>query len=255
MARARNIKPGFFTNDKLAEISPLGRLLFAGLWTICDRAGRLEDRPKRIKAELLPYDECDANALLDDLQAKGFIVRYSHGGAEFIQVLNFGKHQNPHMREPESTIPEPGKHCASTMQEPDKNGTGPADSPIPITESIKTICAQPDGFARFWAVYPKKKSKGQAEKAFAKVKPNEQLVSAMLAAVERAKTSDDWRKDEGQFIPHPATWLNAKGWLDDEKSDWWTAAGFATPFEASNAGCSDKTACLWKAGQRVEEPA
>jgi hypothetical protein len=61
MARARNIKPGFFANDVLAEIDPLGRLLFAGLWTIADREGRLEDRIKKIKAQILPYDDCDCD--------------------------------------------------------------------------------------------------------------------------------------------------------------------------------------------------
>ena len=59
MARARNIKPAFFTNDDLAEIEPLGRLLFIGLWTICDYKGDLEWRQKRVKAQILPYDNCD----------------------------------------------------------------------------------------------------------------------------------------------------------------------------------------------------
>lgn len=70
MARARNIKPGFFANEDLAECDPLARLLFAGLWCLADREGRLEDRPKRIRAELLPYDSCDADELLNQLQAK-----------------------------------------------------------------------------------------------------------------------------------------------------------------------------------------
>jgi hypothetical protein len=64
MARARNIKPGFFLNDELAECEPLARLLFAGLWCIADREGRLEDKPKRIKVEILPYDDCDIDYLL-----------------------------------------------------------------------------------------------------------------------------------------------------------------------------------------------
>ena len=63
MARMRTIKPGFFTNDVLAEVEPLGRILFAGLWTVADRAGRLEERPKKLKAELLPYDDCDVESL------------------------------------------------------------------------------------------------------------------------------------------------------------------------------------------------
>jgi len=70
------------------------------------------------------------------------------------------------------------------------------------------------GFERFWTAYPKKLSKGQAEKAWQKLSPDEQLLERIVSAVERAKTRADWRKDSGQFIPHPATWLNAKGWED-----------------------------------------
>ena len=70
-------------------------------------------------------------------------------------------------------------------------------------------------FAVFWEAYPRKTSKGSAEKAFAKINPNEQLVGRMRAAIERAKTSDQWRKENGTFIPYPATWLNARGWEDE----------------------------------------
>jgi len=70
-------------------------------------------------------------------------------------------------------------------------------------------------FEVFWKAYPKRKSKGQAEKAFVKLNPDEQLLAAMLATIERAKKSVDWLKDDGKFIPYPATWLNAKGWEDE----------------------------------------
>ncbi len=103
----RTLKPGFFTNDLLAEIKPLGRLLFAGLWTIADREGRLEDRAKKIKAEILPYDNCDVNNLLAELERFGFILRYKIEEARFIQILNFTKHQSPHIKEPPSIIPPP----------------------------------------------------------------------------------------------------------------------------------------------------
>lgn len=107
MPRARNIKPGFFANEDLAEIEPIGRLLFIGLWTLADRDGRLEDRPKRIKGELFPYDNCDINALLDDLQKYGFILRYEVDGGKYIQIVNFSKHQNPHPKEPSKGFPMP----------------------------------------------------------------------------------------------------------------------------------------------------
>ena len=74
-------------------------------------------------------------------------------------------------------------------------------------------------FERFWAAYPKKRNKGDALKAWRVLKPSEELVTAILAAVERAKASVQWRKDEGQFIPYPATWLRARGFEDEEHVD------------------------------------
>jgi hypothetical protein len=128
MPRARNIKPSFFVNDDLAAISPLGRLLFIGLWTIADREGRLQDKPNKIKVQVLPYDDCDVHALLSDLHKKGFIIRYETDGCPCIQILNFTKHQNPHVKEQDSELPAPDGHHASTMQAPDKHGTCPAES-------------------------------------------------------------------------------------------------------------------------------
>lgn len=139
MARARNIKPSFFTNDVLAEIDPLGRLLFIALWTMADREGRLEDRPKRIKAEALPYDDANADSLLDELQERGFILRYQAGGGRYIQVLAFTKHQNPHIKEAASSIPAPCEHGASTVQAPEEHGASPADSPFLIPDSPSRI--------------------------------------------------------------------------------------------------------------------
>lgn len=116
MARARNIKPGFFTHDGLAELDALTRLLFIGLWTVADRAGRIEDRPKRIKAEVMPYDNCDIDRMLDALHKAGFILRYRAGEVAAIQIVKWDKHQNPHIKESESTIPAPDMHGANTVQ-------------------------------------------------------------------------------------------------------------------------------------------
>jgi len=114
MARLRTLKPGFFIDEYLAECQPLTRLLFAGLWTIADREGRLEDRPRRIKAQCLPYDDCDVDALLNELARHGFIVRYGSKEERFIAVPTWHKHQSPHMKESVSTIPAPDKYGAST---------------------------------------------------------------------------------------------------------------------------------------------
>lgn len=118
MARMRTLKPGFFSNEALAEVSPIGRLLFAGLWCLADREGRLEDRPKRIKAEVLPYDKTDVDRLLSSLAEHGFIERYEVDGDRLIQVINFKKHQTPHIKEQASTLPPPCEHRANTGQAP-----------------------------------------------------------------------------------------------------------------------------------------
>ncbi|QOY96356.1 hypothetical protein IM543_11350 [Massilia sp. UMI-21] len=138
MARARNIKPGFFTNEELVELPFSTRLLFIGLWTLADREGRLEDKPKRIKMNLFPADSVDVDAALGELQASGFLKRYEVDGARFIQVLAFRKHQNPHRDEKASLIPAPDGHGASTVQAPGKDDGNPADSPIPDSPNPDT---------------------------------------------------------------------------------------------------------------------
>ena len=147
MARARNIKPSFFINEELVELSFATRLLFIGLWTIADRAGRLEDKPKKIKMALFPADDLNIDEALNELQSSGFIKRYSVDEVKYIQILAFEKHQNPHIKEPSSTIPAPCEHHASTML-----ATLIPDSPLPITdslipESINTKTAPPTAAA------------------------------------------------------------------------------------------------------------
>jgi hypothetical protein len=146
--RARNLKPGFFKNEELADISMSGRLLFAGMWCLADRRGRLDDRPKKIKAELFPYDSINIEPLLNSLHKKRFIIRYAINGEKYIQIRTFEKHQNPHCREPESTIPAPCEHSANTVPNSAENGTGPADSPFsdsPFSDSPFSDCGGRSG--------------------------------------------------------------------------------------------------------------
>lgn len=108
MARARNIKPSFFDNDELAENDPLGRILFIGLWTLCDFRGNLEWRSKRIQKQILAYDKCDIEKLAINLDKSGFIRFYSDQEKLYVNIVNFTKHQNPHKNERDkgSEIPE-----------------------------------------------------------------------------------------------------------------------------------------------------
>ncbi|HEM7454128.1 TPA: hypothetical protein ACSTGS_003352 [Acinetobacter baumannii] len=106
MARARNIKPSFFMNEDIIELPYEARLLFIGLWTLADREGRLENRPKKIKMSLFPADDINVAEQLDNISKLGFIELYNADGIDVIQIVNFVKHQTPHGLEKDSELPD-----------------------------------------------------------------------------------------------------------------------------------------------------
>ncbi|VVS95339.1 hypothetical protein [Desulfoluna spongiiphila] len=129
--RARNIKPGFFCNEELAECTFPARILFAGLWCLADREGYLEDRPKKIKIQIFPADSVDCEALLCELSDAKLIARYPGDDGKYIWIPSFRSHQNPHRREKPSKIP-PHPEDAEKRTEPEEENTeqGPStDSP------------------------------------------------------------------------------------------------------------------------------
>jgi hypothetical protein len=105
MARIRTIKPEFFTDEDIAALPPLCRLAFQGLWCQADREGRVEDRPKRLKTQVLPYDDADMEVILAALADRKFIVRYEVQGRRLIQVRTWVRHQMPGRDEPPSELP------------------------------------------------------------------------------------------------------------------------------------------------------
>lgn len=274
MPRARNIKPGFFMNEDLAECDLPARLLFVGLWCLADREGRLEDRPKRIGAFVFPYEKYDVDTLLSQLQEHGFILRYEVDGGKYIQVVNFGKHQNPHPKEAASVIPTPKQHTDGNIKSTNDMDTGHShamesngnstesrekvlpsngnsgtshadilipdilipDPPLPQSgASTGMPVREPprpeqdekkpkkqlltgihlERFNQFWYEYPKKKAKIEAIKAWAKLKPDEELFDAIMFGLRKARASWEWKKEGGRFIPHPATFLNQGRWEDE----------------------------------------
>lgn len=127
MARLRTLKPTFFTHEQLCDLPPLHRILFAGLWCHADREGRLEDRPRFLKTVVLPYDNCDVDAMLSDLAARGFVIAYAVGGTRLLWIPKFSDHQQPHYREKPSTLPPFVEGCEITRGVP---------SPGPSTEKV-----------------------------------------------------------------------------------------------------------------------
>lgn len=92
-------------------------------------------------------------------------------------------------------------------------------------------------FSAFWEAYPKKQAREDAKKAFFEIAPDESTFDAILAAIEMQKRRKEWQKNGGQFIPLPASWLNAKRWEDVEEipclddCQFKPSTGFATSFD------------------------
>lgn len=97
----------------------------------------------------------------------------------------------------------------STVEEEGEQGK-------PVSE--KRSIAQPEGFDRFWEAYPRKANKPAALKAFKRLRVGEALLSKILRALETYKGSEDWKRDGGQYIPYPSSWLNGERWLDVESA-------------------------------------
>jgi hypothetical protein len=125
--RARLLKPGFFTNERLARLPVRARLLFAGLWCLADREGRLEYRPERIRAAIFPYEpRVKIEALIRALELEQFVKRYTSAHTRCLALPRFAQHQHPHVNEPESKLPAP------SVQSSAEYGSRPAD---PVTRS------------------------------------------------------------------------------------------------------------------------
>ena len=259
MARARNIKPAFFKNELLAEVDFQTRLMFIGLWTLADKAGRLEDRPKRIKIELFPGDDLDVSSMLHALTMHGFITRYAVNGTRYIQIDNFLKHQRPHHKEQESSLPPVSKAdkdeeksseettgCVSmndprsmddsstVQEEPKKELLAPLipDTGYLIPDPIELPCASDaaplagennsdelysDDFNAFWSAYPLKKGKklaAQKLKTAKKKNPKPNFINWLIEDVKCRAKGREWLKNQGEFIPHAATYLGQERWND-----------------------------------------
>lgn len=230
MPRARNIKPSFFDNEDLPRIDALGRLLFIGLWTLADKKGRLEDRPRKIKGQLFAYEECNIEQYLTQLATLKFITRYRVAGIPYIEILNFVKHQSPHHTEKESSIPEPEPitdihgditdiHESTCVEIPLIPDSLIPDSLIPEKtfpekeSGKKSPKVYPMDFEKFWIAYPKARrcEKPDAFKAW-KIACQSNTPEKLYDSLQSYLKAEECK--EG-FAPYPAKWLRKERYLEE----------------------------------------
>ncbi len=132
VARIRMIKPEFFDDPDIGDLTFPARLFFIGLWTQADRAGRLREDFRRLKARLFPFDPAvKIEELLEELTTKDMVRRYQdRAGTNLIWVRNFAKHQRPHLKEQESVIDACPETTTKVVVSPNQAMACPPDSGV-----------------------------------------------------------------------------------------------------------------------------
>jgi len=162
-------------------------------------------------AEMFQISPTRASEIISSLSSKGFVmVEQKRQGVRTVQrvirvVPRFG------------TSSENLKNPFGKSEEGSSENLKGKNTYINNTNSLKTLVSD-DRFAEFWKQYPNKKAKASAEKRWNKIKPDEQTFSLIMSGLSRHKSSRAWLKDNGEFIPHPATWLNERRWEDETES-------------------------------------
>jgi hypothetical protein len=138
--RARNIKPDFFRDAELSELTIEARYLFIGLWCLADREGKLKDNPKQIRFEVFPETKTKENIenLINSLKNHNLLIRYEVKGNRYIKVVNFLRHQSPHSTEKQSEIPDPVNSrevtdTSASNKKPNKNNNDVGSRDLTLT--------------------------------------------------------------------------------------------------------------------------
>lgn len=228
MARIRGIKPEFWTDSVMIQLSPLARLLYIGMWNfaLCDE-GHLENDPIRIKLQILPAENVSIEQLLDELSTSSRIVyEQVQNGETYIRIPTLKKQAGKEARwktrcpacnsaenlvhDLEQTPPSSPELPLSTKElekKPleEKGREGKRSNNLSIDKSMNE-------FEEWWIRYPKKQSKKPALKAFIKARKTtslETLHEGLTRYIESVAGKDP------QFIALAGTWLNSERWNDE----------------------------------------
>lgn len=231
MAKIRGVKPDYWTDERIVDLSIPARLLFIGLWNhACDN-GHLQDKSKQIKMRILPADDVNCAELLRELETQRLIKRA--GG--WITIPNLSHHQKPHKRwwatcdKPGCVLPDGASHAPSnrgtTVAPPkgnrcataDSDGEGEGELKVSKNPSPKGSDSQtPDRFDEFWDAYAYKVGRKKAVTAYRAALKKPGINADLLIAAAAAYIG--WQVSEGKhpkFTKHPATWLSGEHWTDE----------------------------------------
>lgn len=226
----RIIKESICRSENINQLSAGAEVFFYRLLVNCDDYGRFPADPDLLASLLYPRKRSlktsTVKKWLNEVANAGLIIIYENGGETFIQVRTWDKHQqirNKRSKYPAHTDPDSkvlvdvynGNQLIANDSKCPRNPIQSNPNKNPIQSEMPNGDGVADGFDLFWSVYPKKVGKKDAIKAWNKLKPDENLVKAIIEGVERWKGTEQWNKDGGQYIPYPATFLRQERWNDE----------------------------------------
>lgn len=169
---------------------------------------------RRKAAEEIGLSEREIRTCIDSLNTRQNLTIKATNKFSIISIMNWGTYQNSNFPNDPQSDQQPTSNRPHTRTKEQKKKTlrDPSDHAVS------------PGFRIFYSAYPKKRARGNAERAWKKLNPDADLQGIILTTLEKQKRSEDWRKDGGKFIPYPATWLNGRRWEDEipeeTKSRW-----------------------------------
>lgn len=225
----RYIKPSFWTDSKIVALSLPARLFFIGMWNFADCGeGHLPDDPSALKRLIMPDDDVSGEDIINELVESGLVARlHTLSGRKFLHIIRFADHQKVEKRwsptcfvctetrppstnhdEPLPTSPKRANSSEEVTQE-GRGGEGKKE-----TSSTASRSTDDPTFTRFWEVYPRKIGKGEARKAWTKVRKSGVDLEAVIAGAERYRDDPQRKRKGDEYTKHPGPWLNAERWTD-----------------------------------------
>lgn len=237
MPKIRGVKPDYWTDEAIVDLSIPARLLLIGLWNYACDNGHLQDKPKQIKMRIFPGDDVNATALLRELEASGRIKRDDG----WITIPNLTHHQKPDVRyfttcdkegcddPPEKvsqraarrahTVHTPSTQGAPTVRTPGARGDGDGDGEVMVKVKGETPSRKrsetPERFEEFWDTYSHKIGRKKAESAYVSALRKGIAPDTLISAAGAYIAFQVREGKHPQFTKHPATWLNGEHWRDE----------------------------------------
>ena len=140
MPRIRSIRPEFFSDARMAQLTPYARLFYQALWCFADDEGRGRCIPRELEGFAFPYEpNVKAVELLVELENAGRIVTYSGPrGEQFYHIPTFNDYQKPN-KPMKSRFPAPPDTGQGVLPELSGSPTGVLREQLGVGDRSKEI--------------------------------------------------------------------------------------------------------------------